>query len=31
VVAEPVVKTQSVVEPSAFLTAIVIDPWGFTN
>src|SRR6058998_3868287 len=30
-VAEPSVITQSVVEPSGFLTPIVSDPWGFTN
>ena len=31
VVAEPVVITQSVVEPSGFLTASVSDPWGFVS
>ena len=31
VVAEPVVKVQSVVVPSGFFTVIVIDPCGFTN
>src|SRR5262249_42633684 len=30
-VAEPSVITHSVVEPSGFLTAILSDPWGFTN
>src|SRR5712691_1802019 len=30
-VAEPIVITHSVVEPSGFLTATTSDPWGFVN